>query len=81
MVEELRNDFAKGGGYYPADLTETYKLLLNYKTLHSKLASRLVDDPQEVSFGNVGGDKCGRVNKDSRVSGGHEKKVWCYCCR
>ena len=81
LVEELQNDFTKGGDYYPADLTEAYKLLLKYKTLHSKLAAILVYNLEEVSFGNEGGEKGGRVNKDGRVSGGREKKVWCYCCR
>ena len=81
LVEELRNNFTKGGNYYPENLTEAYELLLNYKTSHSKLEARLMDDPEEVLFGNVVGDKGGRVNKDGRVSGGRGKKVWCYCCR
>ena len=59
---------------------EAYNLLLNYNTLHSKLTARLVEDPEEVSFGNVGGDKGGIVNKNGRVRGGRGKKVWCYCC-
>ena len=71
----------RGGDYYPANLTEAYELLLKYKTSQSKFSARLMDDPEEVSFGNVGGDKGGRVNKDGRVSRGREKKVWCYCCR
>ena len=50
LVEELRNDFTKGGDYYPANLTEAYELLLNYKMSHSKLSARLMDDPEEVSF-------------------------------
>ena len=74
LVEELRNDFTKGGDYYPANMTEAYELLLNYKTSHSKLSARLMDDPEEVSFGKVGGDKGGRVNKDRRVSGDAKKK-------
>ena len=81
FVEELRNDFTKGGDYYPEDMTEAYDLLINYKTSHSKLAERMVDDPEDVSFGNVGGDKGGRVNKNRRVSRGRGKKLWCYCCR
>ena len=64
----------RGGDYYPANLTEAYELLLNYKMSHSKLSSRLMDDPEEVSFGNVGGDKGGRFNKDKRVSGGRGQK-------
>ena len=67
--------------YYPENMTEAYEFLLNYKTSHSKLSARLMDDLEEVSFGNVGGDKGGRVNKDGRVSGGRENKMWCYCCR
>ena len=43
-------------------------------TNYSKLEATLVDDPEEVLFGNVGGDKGGRVNNDSRVSGGRETK-------
>ena len=81
FVEELRNNFTKGGDYYPANLTEAYELLLNYITSHSKLSERLMDDPEEVSFGNVGGEKVGRVNKDGRISGGREKKLGCYSCR
>ena len=42
--------------------------------MHSKLAARLVYDLEEVSFGNEGGEKGGRVNKDGRVSGGRGKK-------
>ena len=80
LVEELRNDFTKGGDYYPANLTEAYELLLNYKTSQSNLSARLMDDPEEVSFGNVGGDKGGIFNKDGRVSRGRRKKLWCYCC-
>ena len=43
--------------------------------LHSKLAARLVYDLEEVSFGNEGGEKGGRVNKDRRVSEGRGKKI------
>ena len=43
--------------------------------MHSKLAARLMDDREEVSFGNEGGEKGGRVNKDGRVSGGRGKKI------
>ena len=35
----------------------------------------LVEDPEEVSFGNLVGDKGGRVNKDGRVSRGSGKKI------
>ena len=34
-----------------------------------------MDDPEEVLFGNVGGDKGGRVNKDRRVSEGRGEKM------
>ena len=80
LVEELQNNFTKEKNYYPAYLTEEYNLLLNYKTLHSKLEARLVDFPEEVPFGNVGGYEGRRVNMDGRVSGCCGKKVWCYCC-
>ena len=80
MVEELRNDFTKGGDYYPENMTEAYELLLNYKMSHSKLSEILMDDPEEVSFGNKGGEKGDRVNKGGRVSRGRRKKLWCYCC-
>ena len=42
--------------------------------MHSKLEVILVYNLEEVSFGNVGGEKGGRVNKDGRVSGGRRKK-------
>ena len=73
-MEELQKIFTKGGDYYPANMTEAYELLLNYKMSHSNLSARLMDDPEEVSFGNVGEEKGGRVNKDRRVSGGRGKK-------
>ena len=55
FVGELGKYFTKGNNYYPEDLTEAYNLLIKYKTSHSKLATRLVEDPEEVYFGNVGG--------------------------
>ena len=48
LVEELWNDFTKRNDYYPEYLTEAYNLLINYKTLYYKLASRLVEDPEGV---------------------------------
>ena len=32
MLEELQNDFTKGNDDCPADVTDTYNLLVNYKT-------------------------------------------------
>ena len=79
---ELQKKFTKGNNYYPEYLMEAYILLLNYKTSNSKLVAILVDDSEEVLFGNVGGDKNSGVNKDGGVSGGRGKrKVLCYCCR
>ena len=43
LLEDLRNNFTKRGNYYSADMIETYNLLLNYKTLHSKLVAIMVD--------------------------------------
>ena len=73
-MEELRNNFTKGRNYYPTYPKKAYKLLLKYKTLQSKLASRMMDDPEEVSFGNREGDKFGRVKKYRIFSGGRGKK-------
>ena len=63
----------KGKNYYPEYLMEAYNLLLKYKTLHSKLVSILVDNSEEVLFGNVGEDENGRANKGGGVSGGRRK--------
>ena len=63
FLEELHKKFTKGNNYYPEYLMEAYILLLNYKTSHSKLVAILVDDSEEVLFGNVGGDENRGVNK------------------
>ena len=38
-------------------MMEAYNLLLSYKTSHSNSVVILVDDSEEVSFANVGGDE------------------------
>ena len=48
LVEDIWKIFTKGNNYYPADLTEAYNILINYKTSHSKLAARLVEYTEKV---------------------------------
>ena len=50
----MKNDFTKGNGDCPANITEEYNLLLKYKISY-KPPTRFVDDSEEVFFANVGG--------------------------
>ena len=81
LLEELRNYFTKGDNYYPEDIMESSNILLNYKTPHSKLVAIMVEKSEEVFFGNLGGDKNIKFNKDGGFSEGRGRiKVECYFC-
>ena len=56
LVEELQNDFTKGNGNQPENTTDENNLLIIYKPSYNP-PTRLVDDSEEVSFTNVGGNK------------------------
>ena len=43
LVYELQNYFTKGNYYYPVGMTDSYKLLINYKIVHSDPETSLLD--------------------------------------
>ena len=67
IVEELRNNSTKCNNDYPVNTTESYNLLINYKTTHYKPETRLVEDPEEIWFSKIVFSK-GKLN--SYKSGG-----------
>ena len=69
-MEELQNNLTKGNDNYHANTTEVYNLLINYKTAHSKLAIRLVDNSEEVLFAKVEGNEGKSNSYKSGVGGG-----------
>ena len=74
LVEELRKDFSKVNNDYPVYTANAYNLLIKYKTPHSNLATRLLDNSEEVLFTNVGGIK-GKSNSYNIGVGRSESKM------
>ena len=76
LVEDLQNNFALSKYGHPLGITESYNLLLNHKSVHSKQVVRLVDNSQKVSLINVGEEKGGGGNKSGGGGGSYvERKV------
>ena len=66
----MQNNLTKGNEKYPANTTEAYNLLINYKTAHSKLAIRLVDNSEDLLFAKVEGNEGKSNSYKSGVGGG-----------
>ena len=56
LVEEFQNYFTEVNKYYPANTTEVYNLLVNYKTSYNPPAG-LVYDSEKVLFANFRSSK------------------------
>jgi hypothetical protein len=52
LLEDLENNYTKGGNNYPTTVTSAYNLVVNYKN-YQKPATRLINNSEGVSFANV----------------------------
>jgi Zinc knuckle len=91
LVEDLENSFTQGDNRYPKDLTDAYKLLVNWKQEHRTVIKIIrgggtnasSSGTAEVAFTNVGAeqDQSGTTLVTMGVDGREFPNIRCYNCQ
>jgi hypothetical protein len=89
LVEDLENAFTQGANKYPKNLTDSYKLLVNWTQEHRTVvkivwgAATVPSNKAEGAFTNVGSEqnRSGTTLVTMGIDGQEFLNIWCYNCR